>query len=246
MDGWWWSNSGNVGRSALMRRRGWEIHLLVSESASQPDVCCKPGTLGWADQAMLVSWFQSCSCRLRGRVTILALDLGDSVMIDTCGLTSSCRHVGSDQPASTPVCEFHHILYVIPLCCKTWNIGDDEREKTRRWRKKREFEEQEFWKTKEIDLMQCWLNKVHQHHKWRQQKSGISFPECQGAQDKQLMQYLLKPRSKWKMLRNYWKFPNRNVQTLGFVYHDTNVQNHGPAWKTQSFFLNETCMVIFW
>ena len=33
------------------------------------------------------------------------------------------------------------------------------------------------------------------------------------------------------------KFPNRSVQTFGFVYHDTNGQNHGPVWKIQSFFL---------
>ena len=39
---------------------------------------------------------------------------------------------------------------------------------------------------------------------------------------------------------------NRNVQTYGFVYHDTNGQNHGPVWKTQSFLLNEICMVIVW
>ena len=30
---------------------------------------------------------------------------------------------------------------------------------------------------------------------------------------------------------------NRSVQTFGFVYHDTNGQNHGPVWKTQSFLL---------
>ena len=40
------------------------------------------------------------------------------------------------------------------------------------------------------------------------------------------------------------KFQNRSVQTFGFVYHDTNGQNHGPVWKTQSFLLNEICMVI--
>ena len=65
-----------------------------------------------------------------GRVTILALDLGDSVMINTCVLTSSCRLVGSkeqcksDQPAPT-LCEFHHILFVIPLCCieSFWTQG---------------------------------------------------------------------------------------------------------------------------
>ena len=33
------------------------------------------------------------------------------------------------------------------------------------------------------------------------------------------------------MLTNYSKFQNRNVQTLGFVYHDINGQNHGPVWK---------------
>ena len=43
------------------------------------------------------------------------------------------------------------------------------------------------------------------------------------------------------MLTNYWKFPNRNIQTFGFVYHDTNGQNHGPLWNTQSFLLSEIC-----
>ena len=42
------------------------------------------------------------------------------------------------------------------------------------------------------------------------------------------------------------QFQHRNVQPLGFVYHDTNGQNHGPVWKTQSFLLNEICMVILW
>ena len=46
------------------------------------------------------------------------------------------------------------------------------------------------------------------------------------------------------MLQNYWKFQNRNVQTFGFVYHDTNGPN--PVWKTQSFPLSEICMVILW
>ena len=40
------------------------------------------------------------------------------------------------------------------------------------------------------------------------------------------------------------RIPNRNVQTFGFVYHDTNGLNHGPVWKTQSFLLNEICMVF--
>ena len=37
-----------------------------------------------------------------------------------------------------------------------------------------------------LDLMQYSQNKDHQHHKWQQQKSWISYPDCQGAQDKQL------------------------------------------------------------
>ena len=31
----------------------------------------------------------------------------------------------------------------------------------------------------------------------------------------------LDPSKKWNMLTNYWKFPNRSVQTFGYVYHDT-------------------------
>ena len=37
-----------------------------------------------------------------------------------------------------------------------------------------------------------------------------------------------------------------SVQTFGFVYHDTNGQNHGPVWKTLLFFLSGICMVILW
>ena len=64
--------------------------------------------------------------------------------------------------------------------------------------------------------------------------------------DKQLTQYLLRLRYKWRMLPNYCNFPNRNVQTFGFVYHDTNGLNHGQVWKTQSFLLSEICTVILW
>ena len=47
------------------------------------------------------------------------------------------------------------------------------------------------------------------------------------------------------MLTNYSKFQNRSVQTFGFVYHDTNGQNHGPASKTQLFLLSEISVVNF-
>ena len=39
---------------------------------------------------------------------------------------------------------------------------------------------------------------------------------------------------------------SRNVQTFGFVYHDTNGLNHGPVWKTQLFLLSGICTVILW
>ena len=42
------------------------------------------------------------------------------------------------------------------------------------------------------------------------------------------------------------KIPSLNIQTFGFVHHDTNVPNHGPVWKTQSFLLSEICTVILW
>ena len=49
------------------------------------------------------------------------------------------------------------------------------------------------------------------------------------------------------MLTNYcWKFQIRNVQTFGFVYHDTNGLNNGPVWKIQAFLLSEICTVILW
>ena len=41
-------------------------------------------------------------------------------------------------------------------------------------------------------------------------------------------------------------FQNRSVQTFGFVYHDTNGQNHGPVLKTQLFLLSGICTVILW
>ena len=94
--------------------------------------------------------------------------------------------------------------------------------------------------------MQYSLNKDLQHLKWQQLRSWISSPDCQVAMDKQQTQYRLIPKWKWKMLTNYWKFPNWSVQTFGFVYHDTNGHNHGPVWKAQSFLLNGICTVILW
>ena len=67
------------------------------------------------------------------------------------------------------------------------------------------------------------------------------LPGCGGQAADAVSAYT---QEKWKILTNYWKFQNRSVQTFGSVYHDTNGQNHGPVWKTQSFLLNEICTVI--
>ena len=55
------------------------------------------------------------------------------------------------------------------------------------------YSEATLWKMI-LNLMQCSLNKDHQHHKWQQQKSWISYPDCRVAMDKQLTQYLLIPK----------------------------------------------------
>ena len=57
------------------------------------------------------------------------------------------------------------------------------------------------------------------------------------------------PKTKVKMedAHKLLKIPKIGVSRhFGFVYHDTNGQNHGPVWKTQSFFLSGICMVIVW
>ena len=96
------------------------------------------------------------------------------------------------------------------------------------------------------DHTQYLLNKDHQHHKWQSQKSWTLSQDHLDAQDKQQMQYPLKLRSKWKMLRRYWKRQSQNVQIFGYVYQSTNGQNHCPVWKTQSLLLSAICTVILW
>ena len=69
------------------------------------------------------------------------------------------------------------------------------------------------------------------------------LPGCDGQAADAVSAYT---QVKMKMLQNYWEFPNRNVQIVGYVYHDTNVLNHGPYWKTHSFLSNAICTVILW
>ena len=58
------------------------------------------------------------------------------------------------------------------------------------------------------------------------------------AEDKQRTQYQLTPR----VVENSRV---RMSKIFGYVYQNTNGQNRGPVWKTQSFLLNEIYTVIF-
>ena len=69
------------------------------------------------------------------------------------------------------------------------------------------------------------------------------LPGCNGQAADAVSAYT---QVKRRMLTNCEKIKNRNVQTFGFVYHDTNGLNHGPLWKTQSFLLKGICTVILW
>ena len=95
--------------------------------------------------------------------------------------------------------------------------------------------------------MQCSLNKDHQHLKWRPRKSLTLYQGFPDVQDKQRTQYLLYTKVKVEDAPKILKFPKSEcLQAFGFVYKDINGPNHGPVWKTQSFFLNEICTVILW
>ena len=75
------------------------------------------------------------------------------------------------------------------------------------------------------------------------QELWISSPDCQVAMDKQQTHYLLIPSKNGrcsKIIEN----SKIGMSRHGFVYHDTNGQNHGPVWKIQSFLLSDICTVI--
>ena len=74
----------------------------------------------------------------------------------------------------------------------------------------------------------------------------MSDPDYQDAQDKQQTQYLLAPRSKWKMHHRCKRIRSQSVQIFGYVCQNTNGVYRGPVWKIQSFLLSEICTVILW
>ena len=96
-------------------------------------------------------------------------------------------------------------------------------------------------------FLQYSLNKDLQHLKWQPPKSWISSPDCQVVQDKQQTQYQLIRQVKMEDAHKLLKIPKSECPDIWIrLTHDTNGQNHGPAWQAQSFLLSEICRVILW
>ena len=58
-------------------------------------------------------------------------------------------------------------------------------------------------------------------------KSWMLLRDYLVVMDRQHMRYLPAPKWNGRILPDCSKFPNRNVQMFGYVFHDTNVQKHG-------------------
>ena len=66
--------------------------------------------------------------------------------------------------------------------------------------------------------------------------SRKSFGHCFNVQDKQLVQYPLILRRKWKMPQRYLKIPKSECPDIWIpLPRHKMAQNHGPVWKIQSF-----------
>ena len=103
-----------------------------------------------------------------------------------------------------------------------------------------------LWKTIR-GLVQYSLNK-DQQLKWQQPKvMGIIswLLDCDWQATDAVI--CLNPGKNGRFSQIVFKFQNRSVQTFGFVYHDTNGQNHGPVMKDPVVLLERKCvMVILW
>ena len=82
------------------------------------------------------------------------------------------------------------------------------------------------WKSDE--MLEARTGRPVQHHKWQRQRSWISCPDYQDRTTSSWRSICLYPGKFGrcsKIIENSQKW---NVQTFGFVYHDTKGQNHGP------------------
>ena len=67
------------------------------------------------------------------------------------------------------------------------------------------------------------------------------LPRCAGQAADAVPAYT---QVKMEDAHKLFRIPKSECPDIGFVYHDTNGQNLGPVWKTQSFLLNEIRTVI--
>ena len=63
------------------------------------------------------------------------------------------------------------------------------------------------------------------------------LPGCAGQAADAVSAYT---QLKSRMLPNYWKFQNRNVQTYGYVFQNINCRSHGNTLRILLFLLNES------
>ena len=56
----------------------------------------------------------------------------------------------------------------------------------------------------------------------------------------------LYPGKNGRCSTNYWKYPKSECPDIWIRLPRHKWSNHGPVWKTQSFLLNEICMIILW
>ena len=77
------------------------------------------------------------------------------------------------------------------------------------------------------------LNRTRLRPKWLLQRLWTLLQDCQVVLDKQLMQYQRALKPNWRTLTDCQKFPNQNVQIVGYVFHDTNGRIMGKNWKSR-------------
>ena len=86
----------------------------------------------------------------------------------------------------------------------------------------------------------CWTGLVCVPNDCRK-SNGCHWKITRLSTDKQLMQYPRTLRENWRTLPDCSKILSQNVQTHGYVFHDTHCQNHGQTLKIQWWLWNEIC-----
>ena len=97
-----------------------------------------------------------------------------------------------------------------------------------------------LWKMTQARML-CSPSRDLPRHTWQRPKFWMRFPDFHDAQDKQVMQYRLTPKWKWKRPKRYWDYQNQTARPSGFVHCDPAFRNHGTKPKTGRCSLKEIC-----